>query len=66
MIRRNSHQYAKVPVLVFIAGLVAITAMPALASGTFQKTGSMNVPRIFHTATLLSNVEVLGLLIPNR
>jgi hypothetical protein len=60
MIRRSSQQYAKIPVLVFIAGLVAITAMPALASGTFQKTGSMNVARIGHTATLLSNGEVLA------
>jgi hypothetical protein len=59
MIRNSSNQYAKIPVLVFIAGLVAITAMPAFASGNFQKTGSMNVARISHTATLLSNGEVL-------
>jgi len=59
MVRRSSHQYAKIPVLLFIAGLVAMTAMPALASGTFQKTGSTNVARITHTATLLSNGEVL-------
>jgi hypothetical protein len=56
--RHCSHQYAKT-VLLFIAGLVAMTAMPALASGTFQKTGNMNVARISHTATLLSNGDVL-------
>ena len=39
--------------------LVASTATPTFASGTFQKTGSMNVARISHTATLLSNGEVL-------
>jgi hypothetical protein len=59
MIRRYSHQSAKITVLVFVAGLVAITATPALASGTFQKTGSMNVARMDHTATLLANGEVL-------
>jgi len=59
MIRRSLHQRARIPALIFVAGLVAITAMPALASGTFQKTGSMNVARIDHTATLLSNGEVL-------
>lgn len=40
-------------------GLVASTSIAASASGTFQKTGSMNVARISHTATLLSNGEVL-------
>jgi len=59
MIRRYSHQSAKITVLVFVAGLVVITATPALASGTFQKTGSMNVARMDHTATLLANGEVL-------
>jgi Kelch motif len=39
--------------------LITITAQPALASGTFQKTGSMNVAREGHTSTLLSNGEVL-------
>ena len=59
MIRRSSRQHVKVPVLVFVAGLVAITPVRAFASGTFQRTGSMNVARISHTATLLSNGEVL-------
>ena len=62
MIRRNSHQFARTRVLVSIAafGLVAISATPALAgSGEFNNTGSMNVARIDHTATLLSNGEVL-------
>src|SRR5260370_165523 len=41
-------------------GLVATSAPPALAgSGGFSNTGSMNVARIDHTATLLSNGEVL-------
>lgn len=46
-------------VSVVTMGIVASTAMAAFASGTFQKTGSMNVARISHTATLLSNGEVL-------
>ena len=59
MIRRSARQQVKVPVLVFVAGLVAITTMPAFGSGSFQKTGSMNVARVGgHTATLLSNGEV--------
>ncbi len=45
----------------FVIGLAANAAMPALASGsgTFQKTGSMNVARIYYSATLLANGEVL-------
>ena len=61
MARRKSHQFAKNLVLVSTAtlGLVAIAAIPAFASGTFQNTGSLNVARIDHTATLLANGEVL-------
>ena len=61
MIRRNPQQLARTFVFVSIAaiGVVTSTSMPAFASGTFQKTGSMNVARMDHTATLLSNGEVL-------
>ena len=61
MICRNSHQLSKTLVLVSIAAtvMVASGAIPAFASGTFQNTGSMNVERIDHTATLLANGEVL-------
>ena len=44
----------------FAVGLVASTAFPALGSGTFHTTGSMNVARESHTATLLSNGQVLA------
>jgi len=52
MIHRNSHQCAKTLVLVSIAaiGLAASTAIPALAA-SFNKTGSMNEAREYHTAT---------------
>ena len=62
MICRNSHQLTKTLVLVSIAAIAvaASTVMPAFASGNFQMTGSMNVARISHTATLLSNGEVLA------
>ena len=43
----------------FAIGLIAITAPAALASGTFNRTGSMNVARQGHTGTLLSNGQVL-------
>src|SRR5215469_8620182 len=44
----------------FAIGFVASTALPAIAgSGSFNTTGSMNVGRIDHTATLLANGDVL-------
>jgi hypothetical protein len=61
MIRRNP-QFARTLVLASIAAiaLVATSAPPAFAgSGGFSNTGSMHVARIDHTATLLSNGEVL-------
>ena len=53
MIRRSSHQYAKISVL-------ALQRCPAFASRTFQKTGSMNVARFSNTATVLANGQVLA------
>jgi galactose oxidase-like protein len=43
----------------FAIGLIASTAAPALASGVFNRTGSMNVARKGHTSTLLSSGQVL-------
>jgi hypothetical protein len=42
-------------------GLVATTTVPALAqaSGTWAATGSLNIPRTGHTATLLATGQVL-------
>ncbi len=40
-------------------GIAATTAVAGSASGSFQKTGSMNVARIGPSSTLLSNGEVL-------
>jgi len=44
----------------FTIGLAASAAIPVLAgSGSFNRTGSMNVAGINHTATLLANGLVL-------
>src|SRR5258708_38651522 len=60
MFSRNLQRFLN-HVLVFSAamGIVASTAIAAFGSGNFQKTGSLNVARGAHTATLLSNGEVL-------
>ncbi len=62
MIPKNSHQFARTLVLLFIGsmGLIAIATTPAFAgSGGFNNTGSMNVARMDHTATMLANGQVL-------
>ena len=41
-----------------VLGLLVSTAIPVLA-GSFSNTGSMNAARLYHTATLLANGEVL-------
>lgn len=42
-------------------GLLLLATLPvfAVSSGTWSNTGSMNVARVDHTATLLANGEVL-------
>jgi Kelch motif/Galactose oxidase, central domain len=45
--------------LLFAMGLIATTTTSALGSGTFNRTGSMNMARQAHTSTLLSNGQVL-------
>ncbi len=62
MICRSASQLPNILRVESIAwiGVLTIAAMPALAgSGAFNTTGSMNAARIDHTATLLSNGEVL-------
>src|SRR3974377_1402036 len=63
MIRIKRSRFGAIRSLLFVGlfaiGLVATTVTPALASGTFQRTGSMNVARYAHTATLLANGEAL-------
>ena len=63
MIRLAVHRF-RATIKFALTGLLATavvvgTTAPALGSGSFVKTGSMNVARISHTATLLSNGEVL-------
>ena len=64
MIRTNTHRFGAMRSFLLVSllaiGLVAITTSPAQASGTWNKTGSMNSVRIYHTATLLPNGEVLA------
>src|SRR5258708_7045404 len=65
MIRANAYRFGAIRTLVlvglFAVGVVACTAVPALAgsSGTWTKTGSLNVARGEKTATLLQNGQVL-------
>ena len=63
MNRLAAHRFRvhRAPVLAGLLafGLMTGAAAPVLGSGTFSKTGTMNVARISHSATLLSNGEVL-------
>jgi hypothetical protein len=58
ILERNDNMKLRLAGL-FAAGLVASTAFPALGSGTFHTTGSMNVARASHTGTLLQTGKVL-------
>ena len=63
MIRENSYRFpngALLAILAFI-GLVMMATSAAYGgtSGTWSTTGSLNTPRFEHTATLLSNGQVL-------
>ena len=53
----SGHSLLSVGILAL--GLAMTASSPALGSGSFSKTGSMNVARLYHTATLLANGEVL-------
>lgn len=60
MDRGSSYHASKVRMAWTFAAWVTITSTPAMAaSATFAKTGSMNVARDGHTATMLTNSEVL-------
>ena len=58
----NNHRFRPTRTFVLAAllaiGLMAITSVPvfAQASGTWTSTGSLNLPRLGHTATLLLNM----------
>ena len=64
MIRANTFKFGAIGSLLFASLLIILlvggTAIPALAaSGSFNNTGSMNVARVDHIATLLANGDVL-------
>jgi hypothetical protein len=63
MIRTNVHRFgamrSRLLVSLFALGTVVGAATPALASGTWSNTGTMNVARTGHRAILLSNGGVL-------
>jgi hypothetical protein len=65
MIRANVSRFRAIATFVsvglLIVGLEASTAVPALAqtSGAWTTTGTLNIPRNGHTATLLANGQVL-------
>ena len=63
MIRTSVNRYGAIRRLV-VAGFVACvlvvsSAIPALAQGTWTKTGSLNTARNSHTGSLLTNGQVL-------
>ena len=47
------------PLLVLLGALTAVAPARAESSGTWASTGSLNFPRIGHTATFLANGQVL-------
>ena len=65
MVRVNSRISASdlrfVSVALFAVSFVPTSAVPAFAqaSGTWTATGTLNFPRVPHTATLLANAQVL-------
>src|ERR1700732_4375375 len=59
-VHRSGVSRTLVLVRLFAIGLIASTAIPALgSSNTWTPTGSMTTARTGHTATLLTNGEVL-------
>jgi hypothetical protein len=46
-------------VLILLGALTSVVPVSAQSSGTWAHTGSLNFPRIGHTATLLTNGQVL-------
>jgi hypothetical protein len=61
MISISVYRFSALPTLVFAIRLAASIPLPVLgqASGTWTNTGTLNIPRNGHTATLLPNGQVL-------